>query len=66
MKCSSLTDAWSSGTCRGGYLQNAEAGAWFWDPKLSGGGCLIDLGVHLVDLLLWMFDFPDVLEARGT
>lgn len=38
---------------------------WFWDPKLSGGGCLIDLGVHLVDLLLWMFDFPDVVEARG-
>lgn len=39
---------------------------WFWDPKLSGGGCLIDLGVHLVDLLLWLFDFPDVVEARGT
>lgn len=39
---------------------------WFWDPKLSGGGCLIDLGVHLIDLLLWLFDFPEVLEARGT
>ena len=39
---------------------------WFWDPKLSGGGCLIDLGVHLVDLLLWLFDFPEVVEARGT
>lgn len=39
---------------------------WFWDPKLSGGGCLIDLGVHLVDLVLWLFDFPPVLEARGT
>ena len=38
---------------------------WFWDPKLSGGGCLIDLGVHLVDLLLWLFDFPEVLEAHG-
>jgi predicted dehydrogenase len=39
---------------------------WFWDPKLAGGGCLIDLGVHLVDLVLWLFDFPEVLEARGT
>jgi predicted dehydrogenase len=26
---------------------------WFYDRALSGGGCLIDLGVHLIDLLLW-------------
>jgi predicted dehydrogenase len=39
--------------------------AWFYDPALSGGGCLIDLGVHLVDLALWLFDFPEVVEARG-
>jgi predicted dehydrogenase len=38
---------------------------WFWDPKLSGGGCLIDLGVHLVDLALWMLDFPEVADARA-
>src|SRR5918995_990027 len=33
---------------------------WFYDPALSGGGCVIDLGVHLVDLALWTLDFPDV------
>ena len=40
--------------------------AWFWDPKLSGGGCLIDLGIHLVDLALWLSDFPEVRSAAGT
>jgi predicted dehydrogenase len=33
---------------------------WFHDPTLSGGGCVMDLGIHLVDLALWMLDFPAV------
>jgi predicted dehydrogenase len=33
---------------------------WFRDPRLSGGGCAIDLGIHLVDLLLWTLGGPAV------
>jgi predicted dehydrogenase len=39
---------------------------WFYDPTLSGGGCVMDLGVHLVDLALWTMDFPQVSGVRGT
>lgn len=33
---------------------------WFYNPVLSGGGCVIDLGIHLVDLVLWAFNNPKV------
>lgn len=33
---------------------------WYYDPALSGGGCVMDLGIHLVDLALWILDFPPV------
>jgi predicted dehydrogenase len=39
--------------------------AWFYDASLSGGGCLMDLGIHLVDLALWMLDFPRVRRISG-
>lgn len=37
--------------------------AWFYDSNLSGGGCLIDLGSHLVDLILYLFNAPSI-EVR--
>jgi predicted dehydrogenase len=40
--------------------------AWFYDPALSGGGCVMDLGVHLVDLALWVLDFPEVVEVTSS
>lgn len=45
---------------------------WFYDPALSGGGCVIDLGVHLVDLALHILGFPQAslrsaqLWAKGA
>ena len=36
---------------------------WFYDPTQSGGGCVIDLGVHLVDLALWILGFPPVTDV---
>ena len=38
---------------------------WFYDRTLSGGGCVIDLGVHLVDLALWLLDFPAVERVQS-
>lgn len=38
---------------------------WFYDPARSGGGCVMDLGVHLVDLALWALDFPAVPEVQA-
>jgi predicted dehydrogenase len=39
---------------------------WFYDRALAGGGCVIDLGVHLVDLALWALDFPAVTSASAS
>lgn len=38
---------------------------WFYDRALSGGGCLADLGVHLIDLALWTLGFPEVTRIHG-
>jgi predicted dehydrogenase len=37
---------------------------WFYDPALAGGGCLIDLGIHLVDLALWTLGPLAVADCR--
>jgi predicted dehydrogenase len=39
--------------------------SWFTDPELSGGGCVIDLGTHLVDLALRFFGRPKVTEVSA-
>ena len=39
---------------------------WFYDKAQSGGGCVMDLGVHLVDLALWTLGFPEVTHVDAS
>ena len=38
---------------------------WFYERALAGGGCVMDLGIHLVDLALWVMDFPRVTDVSA-
>lgn len=41
-------------------------GSWFTRKELSGGGALVDIGVHAIDLALHILDYPEVNEVSGT
>ena len=40
-------------------------GGWFGQKKLAGGGPLIDLGVHRLDLALWLMGYPEPVWVMG-
>ncbi len=46
------------------YGPGAEK-TWFFDRTLSGGGALVDLGVHLLDLALWLLQPGQVTLERA-
>lgn len=41
-------------------------GGWFTTKKLSGGGPLIDLGVHFLDLAMYFMSFPRAAAVSGA
>ncbi len=41
-------------------------GGWFGQKALSGGGPLIDLGVHRLDLALWLMGYPKPEWVMGN
>ena len=54
---------------RGRYGHGGRPGydrEWRADPKLSGGGELIDQGVHLIDLAGWFFGEFTTIEGHAT
>jgi predicted dehydrogenase len=70
-----LKQAISAGVC--GHIYAGETfwyrrrgipgfGGWFTTKALAGGGALIDIGVHMIDLALYLMDFPKPVAVSGT
>lgn len=54
---------------RAGWLRRRlipGLGGWFTTKRLSGGGPLIDIGVHVLDLALWFCGYPRVHSVSGA
>lgn len=51
-----------AGIRKGAY----KFGNWFMQKSMSGGGPLIDLGVHRLDLALWLMDYPKPTWVMGS
>lgn len=43
-----------------------EHGGWFTREDVAGGGALIDIGVHAIDLALYLLEYPRVESVIGT
>lgn len=49
------------------YLRRSGCpGGWFGDKSRSGGGPLIDLGVHVIDLVRYLAGLPRPVSAYGS
>jgi len=41
-------------------------GGWFTSKEAAGGGPLVDLGVHRLDLALWLMGYPHAVSVSGA
>ncbi|WP_306053374.1 Gfo/Idh/MocA family protein [Natronococcus wangiae] len=41
-------------------------GSWFTNQELSGGGAVVDIGVHAIDFALYLMEYPAVEEVFAT
>ncbi|MFD0961045.1 Gfo/Idh/MocA family protein [Paenibacillus chungangensis] len=66
-----ITDGWMGEiyTGRCGWIRRRGIpgkGGWFTTKELSGGGPLIDLGVHMIDLAVWLMGNPKPVSVSGA
>lgn len=50
---------------RGEYtiVTTEPASGWRGSRKRAGGGCLLDMGYHTIDCVVWNFGLPDMISA---
>ena len=50
-----------------GWLKKPSSeGTWFSQKEMSGGGVILDLGIVMLDLALWMSGYPEVARVNAT
>jgi len=55
--------------CSGPFFHRADGHApvpvpdWWFNSKLTGGGVLVDLGCHMINLLRWLFG--EIIDIKG-
>lgn len=50
----------------GSWLQQKRNAEWRQQIEKSGGGVLIDLGISLIDSLMWISDFPKISSVSAN
>jgi predicted dehydrogenase len=51
---------------QGNWLQQKRGAEWRQQIEKSGGGVLIDLGISLIDSLMWICDFPEIKSVSAN
>jgi predicted dehydrogenase len=53
--------------CKAGWFKRISSNDhWLTKKDYSGGGVLLDLGIVMLDLALWMLNFPSVNRVKAT
>jgi predicted dehydrogenase len=50
----------------GWIRKQSSSEKWFTKKEQSGGGVILDLGIHLLDMALWLLDYPEVSSVATT
>ena len=49
----------------GWIRKQSSSEKWFTRKEESGGGVIIDLGIHIMDLALWLLDYPEISSVSA-